>query len=225
MSSTIACQAATPLIDLERSGAPFWQYKKASPEPFLGGKNTRPIIGADGNYFDFEQEVTNSEYSRSFSKQKKVNFSKSFTAELYNVHTKEVEKFFINRNFNSTKIGWRGFDYFCRDWRRQEYVKMDPNLLMKLLKVMESIAEDGGVVRTNVLSAYRTKQTNEMLRSRSSKVAKNSFHILGKAIDVQIPGISAKKLHEYSKSVSGGGVGVYKTFVHLDTGPDRSWGA
>jgi uncharacterized protein YcbK (DUF882 family) len=225
MSSTITCHAATPLIDLERSNAPLWQYKKAAPEPLFRDKDTRPIIGVDGNYFDFEQEVTSSEYSPSFARYNKVNFYKSFTAELYNVHTKEVEKFFINKNFNSTKVAWRSFDYFCRDWRRQEYIKMDPNILMKLLKVMESIAEDGGIVRTNVLSAYRTKQTNEMLRSRSSKVAKNSFHILGKAIDVQIPGISAKNLHEHTKSVSGGGVGVYETFVHLDTGPDRSWGA
>lgn len=225
LTSTIASQAATPLIDLERSSVPFWHYKEATPDPFLQSRDKHPIIGADGKYFDFEKEVKDSQYSPSFSKYNKVKFYKSFTAELFNVHTQESQKFFIDKTFDGKEVSWREFDYFCRDWRQEEYIKMDPNILIKLLKVMEGIAADDSVLKVNVLSAYRTKKTNDMLRLKSSKVAKNSFHIIGKAIDIQIPGISTKKLHKYSKAVSGGGVGVYKTFVHLDTGPDRSWGA
>jgi len=225
LTSTITSQAATPLIDLEHSSVPFWQHKEATPEPFLQRRDKQPIIGADGKYFDFEKEVTDSQYSSSFSKDNNIKFYKSFTAELFNVHTQESQKYFIDRNFNEKDVSWRKFDYFCRDWRQDEYIKMDPNILIKLLKVMEGIAADGSILKANVLSAYRTKKTNDMLRLKSSKVAKNSFHIIGKAIDIQVPNISTKKLHKYSQAVSGGGVGVYKTFVHLDTGPDRSWGA
>ena len=225
LTSTIASQAATPLIDLERSSVPFWQYKEATPEPFLQSKDKQPIIGADGKYFDFEKEVTDNQYLPSFSKHNKVKFYKSFTAKLFNVHTQERQIFSIDKTFDGKKVPWHEFNYFCRDWRQQEYIKMDPNILIKLLKVMEGIAAEGSVLEANVLSAYRTKKTNDMLRLRSSKVAKNSFHIIGKAIDIQIPSISTKKLHKHSKAVTGGGVGVYKTFVHLDTGPDRSWGA
>lgn len=225
ISSTIGCQAATPLVDLERTSVPLWQYNKSTPEPLLQRQNKQPILSSDGKYFEFEEDVTEDQYSSSFLKNNKVKFYKSFTAELFNVHTKETQKFFIDKMFNVNEVSWRDFDYFCRDWRRGEQIIMDPNILIKLLKVMEGIVTDGNVLKANMLSAYRSKKTNDMLRLRSSKVAKNSFHIKGKAIDIQIPGTPIKKLHKYSQAVSGGGVGVYETFVHLDTGPVRRWGA
>ena len=225
ISSTIGSQAATPLINLERSNLPLWKSEQAISKPFLQTQNKQPIFSADGKYFDFEEDVTEDQYSSSFSKHDKVKFHKTFTAELFNVHTKETQNFFIDEMFNAREVPWRDFDYFCRDWRRGEYIKMDPNILIKLLKVMEGVVTNGDVLKANVLSAYRSKKTNDMLRLKSSKVAKNSFHIIGKAIDVQIPGTSIKELHKYSNAVSGGGVGVYETFVHLDTGPNRRWGA
>ncbi len=66
-----------------------------------------------------------------------------------------------------------------------------------------------------------------MLRSRSRGVAENSQHMLGKAIDFYIPGVSLAKLRAIGMKLQVGGVGFYPTsgspFVHMDTGNVRHW--
>jgi hypothetical protein len=56
-------------------------------------------------------------------------------------------------------------------------------------------------------------------------VAKFSQHMLGKAMDFYIPGVSLEKLREAGLRASRGGVGFYPSsnFVHLDTGSVRHW--
>ena len=41
-----------------------------------------------------------------------------------------------------------------------------------------------------VICGYRSAQTNELLRSRSSGVAEHSLHLEGRALDVRLPGLS-----------------------------------
>ena len=64
-------------------------------------------------------------------------------------------------------------------------------------------------------------------RSKSSGVARNSQHTLGKAIDFYIPGVPLEKLRATAMRLQGGGVGYYPTsgspFVHLDVGNVRAW--
>ena len=67
------------------------------------------------------------------------------------------------------------------------------------------------------------KKTNEYLRKRSYKVAKNSMHILGKAIDFSVPSLRMSQLARAVRNHAKGGAGVYDTFVHLDSGPKRGW--
>jgi uncharacterized protein YcbK (DUF882 family) len=76
-----------------------------------------------------------------------------------------------------------------------------------------------------VISAYRSPKTNDMLRSRSSGVAKNSQHVLGKAIDIRLTDIELPKLRDTAVAMQRGGVGYYSTsnFVHIDTGRVRRW--
>ena len=64
-----------------------------------------------------------------------------------------------------------------------------------------------------------------MLARRSSKVAKNSFHMKGMAIDLRLPGRRLEDVRAAALSLGGGGVGFYPgpQFVHLDTGPVRAW--
>src|SRR5439155_661543 len=70
-------------------------------------------------------------------------------------------------------------------------------------------------------------ETNAMLRRRSSGVAQFSQHMLGKAIDFYIPGVSLEQLREAGLRAQRGGVGFYPTsgapFVHMDTGSVRHW--
>ena len=76
-----------------------------------------------------------------------------------------------------------------------------------------------------VISAYRSPETNEMLRSRSSGVAKKSQHLLGTAIDVRLRGMELKVLRDNARSLKLGGVGYYakSDFVHVDTARVRYW--
>ena len=79
----------------------------------------------------------------------------------------------------------------------------------------------------HVVCGYRSPETNAMLRRRSSGVAKNSQHMLGKAMDFFIPDVPLAKLRAIGLRMQVGGVGFYPTsgspFVHMDTGSVRMW--
>ena len=99
---------------------------------------------------------------------------------------------------------------------------MDP----KLLDVLYDLRNELGSEETfEVISAYRSPKTNEMLRGKSGGVAKNSQHLLGNAIDVRLRGTKTKQLRDTALSMQRGGVGYYEKsdFVHLDTGRVRRW--
>ena len=84
---------------------------------------------------------------------------------------------------------------------------------------------NGSANTWEVISAYRSPETNDMLRSRSSGVARNSQHLLGTAIDVRLRGMELEVLRDNARSLKLGGVGYYarSNFVHVDTGRVRYW--
>jgi uncharacterized protein YcbK (DUF882 family) len=77
-----------------------------------------------------------------------------------------------------------------------------------------------------LLSGYRSPETNAMLRSKSSGVARNSLHMKGQAADLRLKSRSVGQMARAAKTCSGGGVGTYSrsNFVHMDCGPVRTWG-
>jgi uncharacterized protein YcbK (DUF882 family) len=113
---------------------------------------------------------------------------------------------------------------FLSDFRTGDIVDIDPQLLDVIYDARASLGSDGTY---QVISAYRSPKTNEMLRgnSASSGVAKQSQHILGRAIDVRLEGVSTEKLRDAAIRLQRGGVGYYETsdFVHMDTGRVRRW--
>ena len=111
---------------------------------------------------------------------------------------------------------------FLADWRTGEKQYMDPELMDFLWEIQRVT----GNKRTfEVISAYRSEKTNRELRKRSNGVAKNSQHILGKAIDVRLRGLDTKKLRDVALELKLGGVGYYESldFVHVDKGRVRRW--
>jgi hypothetical protein len=52
------------------------------------------------------------------------------------------------------------------------------------------------------------------------------MHIQGRAVDIRIPGDGLESLHRAALALRAGGVGYYprSNFVHVDTGPVRTWG-
>jgi uncharacterized protein YcbK (DUF882 family) len=77
----------------------------------------------------------------------------------------------------------------------------------------------------HIISGYRSPQTNARLRKQSKGVAKFSYHMLGRAIDIRLPGCDTPELRQACLDLKLGGVGYYarSDFVHLDTGAFRAW--
>lgn len=146
------------------------------------------------------------------------------TLKLYNLHTKEKAEIVFKRNGKYDQSGLKKANVFLRDWRRNEPIKMDPRLLDLVWEAHRASGSNGYI---NVICGYRAPATNSMLRSRSSGVAKNSQHTLGKAMDFYIPGVPLKKLRDIGLQMQGGGVGYYPSsgspFVHMDVGSVRHW--
>jgi uncharacterized protein YcbK (DUF882 family) len=144
--------------------------------------------------------------------------------KLYFVHTKERAEIVFKRNGRFDARGLQQINMMLRDWRRNEPTKMDPRLFDL---VWEVYRRSGGKDYIHVVSAYRSPATNGMLRSRSKGVAKNSQHMLGKAMDFYIPGVKLATLRSLAMQMQVGGVGYYPTsgspFVHLDVGGVRAW--
>ena len=111
---------------------------------------------------------------------------------------------------------------FLSDFRTGDVADVDPALLDILYEVRESL---GSGATFEVISAYRSPKTNEMLRSTSTGVAQDSQHLLGKAIDVRLRGTETDELREAALAMERGGVGYYpeSDFVHIDTGRVRHW--
>jgi uncharacterized protein YcbK (DUF882 family) len=111
---------------------------------------------------------------------------------------------------------------FLSDFRTGEVADMDPHLLDLIYDLREATGSESTY---EVISAYRSPATNDMLRQRSGGVAKNSQHLLGKAIDVRLSDVDLTELRDTAIAMQRGGVGYYASpnFVHIDTGRVRRW--
>ncbi len=99
---------------------------------------------------------------------------------------------------------------------------MDIRLYDLLFKLKETLNVEDDF---NVISGYRSPMTNAMLASKSRGVAKKSYHMKGMAMDIAIPDVKLSDLREAAVELKLGGVGYYPRsgFIHVDTGPVRTW--
>lgn len=114
-------------------------------------------------------------------------------------------------------------DWFFRDWRQNEIRAMDPETLAILAGVVGAARSQGWDGEVRMHSGYRSRKTNDQLRSRGVGAARNSLHIQAKAIDFSFPGMEMDALHKMVRAEASGGVGLYRSFVHIDSGPKRRW--
>lgn len=101
-------------------------------------------------------------------------------------------------------------EFQCKDGSNQ--VVLDSVLLEKLQKLRDQI---GKPIIIN--SAYRNKEYNLKVGG-----AKNSQHLLGKAVDIKVSGITPKEIAKIAEGIGFGGIGIYSNFVHLDTRQGRA---
>lgn len=113
-------------------------------------------------------------------------------------------------------------NYLLRCHHTNESTMMDVRLIEFVNLVQKRI---GGRRDVHVISGYRSPEYNEHLIRLGTRAARNSYHVLGQAVDVQIPGVPLRTLREVALRLGCGGVGYYPRgkFVHLDSGPFRYW--
>ena len=113
-------------------------------------------------------------------------------------------------------------NHLLRDHYTDEIKEIDPDLLDLLFVLREGMSSSAAF---HVFSGYRSPETNAWKREHDANVALHSFHIQGQAVDVLLPGRDVRQLGRAALALGGGGVGLYHHpgFVHLDTGPVRTW--
>lgn len=114
------------------------------------------------------------------------------------------------------------FDRLLRDHRNGAVHAIDRPLFAQLIDLSRVLGVDA---RYEVISGYRSPQSNEALRAAGRGVAQRSLHLMGRAIDVRLLGVDCARLRDAALLAARGGVGYYakSNFVHIDTGRVRTW--
>lgn len=146
------------------------------------------------------------------------------TLAFHHMHTSEALTVTFKRDGRYDQAALDKLNWFLRDWRRDEPTKMDPLLFDLLWEVHREVRAQAPIT---IISAFRSPQTNAMLRARGRGVARFSQHTIGKAIDFYIPGADLAELRAVGLRLQRGGVGFYPSsgspFIHVDSGGVRHW--
>jgi len=143
--------------------------------------------------------------------QRRINVKRAYTSEGFS------GTYFADGRYVTEAL--RRLDWVFRDLRREEVTPMDP----RLFDVMNAVAARMEANEAfEVISGYRTPETNATLTGRVSTV---SLHMSGMAGDMRLPGRDSYGMARLAATMGLGGVGLYRRdgFVHLDCGQSRRW--
>ncbi len=153
-----------------------------------------------------------------------------YELKLYHLHTGESLDVVYRIGDTYIPSALAELNHFLRDHRTQDVSSYDPKEFDLLHNLLTRLDRPNAVI--DVVCGYRTPWSNNFLRTRGGTespaetgVAEHSQHMLAKAIDIRIPGVSTSHLDQAALSLHAGGVGYYPTsqFVHVDVGPVREW--
>ncbi len=148
----------------------------------------------------------------------------SRSLSLYNPHRMEflTVQYSVGGWYDPDAMGQ--INHFMRDPRTDEAIEIDGQLVDILYQIQQHAAAGEPL---NVVSGYRSPRTNASMRAerRGRGVARNSYHMYGRAADIKLPGYRLARLRDIAVSLDAGGVGYYpySDFIHVDTGPVRYW--
>jgi uncharacterized protein YcbK (DUF882 family) len=141
---------------------------------------------------------------------------------LHNLHTDErlSVRYFDDGQYQPAAL--TRLNHLLRDHRNGEIAIIDYHLFDQLHLLAAQAQREP---HYEIISGYRSPQTNAALRASTEGVAQHSLHIEGRAVDVRLGGAACGRLRDLACGLSLGGVGYYakSDFVHLDTGRVRSW--
>ena len=115
-----------------------------------------------------------------------------------------------------------GNTYLSQHFQVKEFRCRDGNdcimIDTQLVNLLEAIRQHYNKA-VHINSAYRTSIYNSKIGGSPS-----SRHLTGQASDIYINDVTPKMLYTYINSIipNCGGIGLYKTFVHVDTRPTKS---
>jgi len=147
---------------------------------------------------------------------------KERSISLYNPYTKENFDGIYWCDGDCVANAKENIDHIMRDIRTEDVKEIDLNLLDLIYAISTKLQAKEPFT---VISGYRSRKTNELLRKLGSGAAKNSYHIKGQAVDIRNPGYKASVIRRAAYELKIGGVGYYpkRRFVHIDVGPVRYW--
>lgn len=142
--------------------------------------------------------------------------------EFLALHTNEFLRVPLLANGQFLQPDLTAINVLFRDHRTNEIQAIDTALLVYLRDLRDVLQFDGPF---HVISGFRSASTNALLRAKSPLVAKKSFHLTGRAVDIRVPGVASSDVRQAAIDLRFGGVGYYprSDFVHLDTGRFRYW--
>jgi uncharacterized protein YcbK (DUF882 family) len=142
---------------------------------------------------------------------------------LFNTHTGKRIDVVYRDGETCVQGGLDQLEGFLCDHRNAQCHAFDP----ALFDILSSLARQVGrsEAEFQVISGFRSPESNETLRATRTGVAKHSLHMLAKAIDIRLPGTPTAKLRDAAIALGLGGVGYYRSldFIHVDTGRVRTW--
>jgi uncharacterized protein YcbK (DUF882 family) len=113
-------------------------------------------------------------------------------------------------------------DKALRDFISDEVHPIEPKLLDVLHLLGRTLETDCSF---ELISGYRSPETNALLRKNDPGVAEHSLHMKGLAVDVALKGRPLRRQYEIALAMQMGGVGYYPDgdFIHVDVGRVRHW--
>lgn len=140
--------------------------------------------------------------------------------KLSNPHTRETFDGAYRDENGPIATALSDLSVFLRDFHSGATIAYDVAAPDFLYSVMGAT----GQTEAQILSAYRTRETNEKLARTTFGVAENSQHLYGKALDVHF-GSKLAEAMQAARAMKRGGVGWYPNsgFIHIDSGPVRNW--
>ncbi len=139
-----------------------------------------------------------------------------------NTHTDETLDVTYYEDGGYVRDALRAVNRLLRDHRSGKVHKIDTGLLDTLTAVRRRTETSAPF---EIISGYRSPESNAAMRAHSGEVAKKSLHMEGRAVDIRQRGVDLDRLYAAARGLEQGGVGYYpeSRFVHVDVGAVRSW--
>jgi uncharacterized protein YcbK (DUF882 family) len=111
----------------------------------------------------------------------------------------------LTKNFWSTEFDSKG------GYADETYTIIDLDHVEKLQKLRDVVGKS-----IRITSAYRSPTHNKKVGG-----ATKSRHLKGDATDIQIQGMTSQEIADLAEELDFKGIGIYNTFVHLDSRDGR----